>query len=486
MTNPPPTLLLHPSSMTLLNHANMDALPLELKQRICSFLTPKELKPLRLTCKAFATAAEHYFINRLVLFLHPDSLATLRKIADHGVFSKFLTTIVFDPMFLTWDCLDDDIVEDPCWDDFRPKTLSLNSHESYAAQTTRVMRDATKSYEAAWIKRHEARARLERLEDLINFQRDPKSFDKLSGEIEYALEKCRRLKNVVVASRHPAQVEEVRDRVFKVQRPFAYWNYFELYDHRAILLAGKLQSLILDYVKIPSQISLEDAQITRGLKHLRIQTIEVISKLDNMRYIFKVAKNLETLSLSVPYGDITKTVKVIRSDSLQVCLMNFRLVQGDALVEFLLHHAHSLQRLALGLGMSDIGWAPVLSRISGEFPNLERVQLEALRSRRNRYGMARIAESQAERFVLAGGLLPLIKYTASYRCYRKAGRGFFSKDHIHGQPPPGVWQDYESLADGSWDGVLDGNAKDEGQQVVSDDDEDADEQEYDTGEDEDD
>ncbi|KAG9653967.1 hypothetical protein KCU64_g7534, partial [Aureobasidium melanogenum] len=429
MTNPPPTLLLHPSSMTLLNHANMDALPLELKQRICSFLTPKELKPLRLTCKAFATAAEHYFINRLVLFLHPDSLATLRKIADHGVFSKFLTTIVFDPMFLTWDCLDDDIVEDPCWDDFRPKTL---------------------------------------------------------GEIEYALEKCRRLKNVVVASRHPAQVEEVRDRVFKVQRPFAYWNYFELYDHRAILLAGKLQSLILDYVKIPSQISLEDAQIMRGLKHLRIQNIEVISKLDNMRYIFKVAKNLETLSLSVPYGDITKTVKVIRSDSLQVCLMNFRLVQGDALVEFLLHHAHSLQRLALGLGMSDIGWAPVLSRISGEFPNLERVQLEALRSRRNRYGMARIAELQAERFILAGGLLPLIKYTASYRCYRKAGRGFFGKDHIHGQPPPGVWQDYESLADGSWDGVLDGNAKDEGQQVVSDDDEDADEQEYDTGEDEDD
>ncbi|KAH0393660.1 hypothetical protein KCU89_g12181, partial [Aureobasidium melanogenum] len=96
MTNPPQNLLLHPSSMTLLNHANMDALPLELKQRICSFLTPKELKSLRLTCKVFATAAERYFINRFVLFLHPESLTTLRKIAEHETFSKYLTTIVYD------------------------------------------------------------------------------------------------------------------------------------------------------------------------------------------------------------------------------------------------------------------------------------------------------------------------------------------------------------------------------------------------------
>lgn len=79
----------------------MDALPLELKQRICSFLTPKELKPLRLTCKTFAAAAERFFINRFVLFIHPDSLATLRKIVDHEIFHKYLNTIVYDPSILT-------------------------------------------------------------------------------------------------------------------------------------------------------------------------------------------------------------------------------------------------------------------------------------------------------------------------------------------------------------------------------------------------
>jgi hypothetical protein len=86
--------------MPPLNDANMDALPLELKQRICSFLTPKDLKPLRLTSKIFATAAERYFIDRFILFNHPDSIAALGEIVAHEVFSRYITTLVCDTSLL--------------------------------------------------------------------------------------------------------------------------------------------------------------------------------------------------------------------------------------------------------------------------------------------------------------------------------------------------------------------------------------------------
>lgn len=101
MTSPSATATsvpLTPSTLPF-NDVNMDTLPLELKQRICSFLTPKELKPLRLTSKIFAAAAGRYLIDRFILFNCPDSIATLGEIVRHEVFSKCITTLFATRLF---------------------------------------------------------------------------------------------------------------------------------------------------------------------------------------------------------------------------------------------------------------------------------------------------------------------------------------------------------------------------------------------------
>jgi hypothetical protein len=141
--------------MPPLNEANMDALPLELKQRICSFLTPKELKPLRLTSTIFAKASERYFLDRFVLFNYPDSIAALGDIVDHEVLGKYLTTLVCDTSYLRVqrvvrryrDRQPDS--SPPSWDDYRPKTLVLDDNESYSSMTKRVMQRANNEYQTA-------------------------------------------------------------------------------------------------------------------------------------------------------------------------------------------------------------------------------------------------------------------------------------------------------------------------------------------------
>ncbi|CAD0113128.1 unnamed protein product [Aureobasidium uvarum] len=461
----------------------MDELPMELKQRICSFLTPRNLKPLRLTCKTFATAAERYFINRFVLFVHPNSLATLRKIVDHEIFSKYLTTIVYDTVTLSQVL--PITVKDPCWDDFRPKTLSLGLNESYATITSRLMRDATKSYQAAWKETQHKKAQLGLLEDLLRYQQDPSVFHHFADEIEYALLQCQRLRNIILSTRHPNK--KAKAQVFMHESLCLGWA-LRRNDIQDIVYreTTNLESLTLIGVKLPRRVSSEDAQVLENLKHLRIKAKQTTSSLSCMQCLFSVTKCLETLSLSVDSCDITKIIKVFRSTSLRVCLMDFKHVQGDALIDFLLHHAPSLQRLALGTGSSDIGWAPVFCSISGELPALKCIQLEALRSRWNRYSMRRDAELQAERFVLSGGLLPLIQYTdwLSRRGeYGLPGRGFFVNGVTRDQLQPGLWSDYEGIANEPWNGYESESENENGSEDGNDDDS---EGEEDAGENEDD
>ncbi|KAG9564265.1 hypothetical protein KCU71_g5747, partial [Aureobasidium melanogenum] len=458
MTNPPQNLLLHPSSMTLLNHANMDALPLELKQRICSFLTPKELKSLRLTCKVFATAAERYFINRFVLFLHPESLTTLRKIAEHETFSKYLTTIVYDTSGLrsgVWVTSLSSPLQDPCWDDYRPKTLTLNAHESYAALTTRAMHDAIKNFEAAWAEVREYRTRLK---ELYYYQSSSTSYVTLRTEIEYALKRCPRLRNLVLSSRHPLTVQKAKARILKVPHWDLWWASGRCRPLNSFLNIPALDSLTLFEGRFPILPRIDGIQAMGGLKHLRLILPYAATDfgLYDLHCAFKNMRQLETLSLGAFNCDITRAITALRSNRLRVCLMDFGYVQGDALVDFLLHHAHTLQRLALGLGATDIGWAPVLCSIAGRFLSLKHVQLESLTSRENRCHMRRDAGLQAERFVMSGGLMPLIRYTtleSRMGNYSVPGRGFSIDRSPRGQLPSGLWPEYESGANRHWDGA---------------------------------
>ncbi|THX53565.1 hypothetical protein D6D06_06037 [Aureobasidium pullulans] len=75
----------------------MDALPLEIKENICSFLSPSHLRPLRLVSKEFASAAILYFIPRIFLFNHPDSCIEMNAILRHPEIPKYINTLIVDP-----------------------------------------------------------------------------------------------------------------------------------------------------------------------------------------------------------------------------------------------------------------------------------------------------------------------------------------------------------------------------------------------------
>lgn len=74
----------------------MDALPLELQQRICSYLTIKDLKSLRLASKVWTAAACRDLLPRIFLFNHPDSCQEVQDIANHPYLKHSVTTLVID------------------------------------------------------------------------------------------------------------------------------------------------------------------------------------------------------------------------------------------------------------------------------------------------------------------------------------------------------------------------------------------------------
>jgi len=74
----------------------MDDLPLELKQRVCSYLKPKDLKSLRSTSKVYAAATDRYLLPRIFLFNHPDSFQEIEDIVNHPDLRHSVTTLVVD------------------------------------------------------------------------------------------------------------------------------------------------------------------------------------------------------------------------------------------------------------------------------------------------------------------------------------------------------------------------------------------------------
>jgi hypothetical protein len=74
----------------------MDDLPLELKQRICSYLAPKDLKSLRSTAKFYAAATDRYLVPRIFLSNHPDSFQEIQDIINHPALRHSVTTLVID------------------------------------------------------------------------------------------------------------------------------------------------------------------------------------------------------------------------------------------------------------------------------------------------------------------------------------------------------------------------------------------------------
>jgi hypothetical protein len=74
----------------------MDDLPLELKQRVCSYLAPKDLKSFRSTAKFYAAATDRYLLPRIFLSNHPDSFQEIHDTVNHPALRHSVTTLVVD------------------------------------------------------------------------------------------------------------------------------------------------------------------------------------------------------------------------------------------------------------------------------------------------------------------------------------------------------------------------------------------------------
>jgi hypothetical protein len=92
----------------------------------------------------------------------------------------------------------------------------------------------------------------------------------------------------------------------------------------------------------------------------------------------------------------------------------------------------------------------IFSSIAGRLPALQRVQFENLAI----FPGLMIPESaqKAERFVAFGGPVPMLQYEdiGNGKPYIGSDRGTHINGPERSEPPSGLWQDYESIANEFW------------------------------------
>lgn len=119
----------------------MDTLPLELKQRVCSYLTTRDLKSLRLASKVYSIAACRYLLTRIFLFNQPDSCQEVQDIVNCPELNQSVTTLVIDT-----SCLRPLLKYDPWVREFAEvepdpaQQSEKNSPSNLDARTKRILR----------------------------------------------------------------------------------------------------------------------------------------------------------------------------------------------------------------------------------------------------------------------------------------------------------------------------------------------------------
>lgn len=463
---PTPTSVSLPLPVPLLDDAYIDALPLELKLRICSFLTPKDLKPLRLTSKIFAAAGGCYLIRRFILFNCQESVAALSQITDHEVFSKNITTLVCDISFLAVSpsCQKyESPIALPTWDDYRPKTLELDDKESYGTLTKGVMQRAYDKYQTDckyWeAKKRDHELLHDRYTALMRNQKSDTRHLEIAATIREAMKKCPRLRNLILSNHHSFFTKRRRHDVLgiEVRDPNNTNNTCD-WSMRLVQALGHLSQLSSLTLIGTGIEGFAESLTLPNLKHFRINWLshrQFSKELEwNCALILRGAKSLETLSLGLPEHDITDIVRSLRSDRLRVCLLRFHKVVGTTLVDALLRHAPTLQRLGFSNGSASDGWLPVFRGIAGRLPAILRVQLQCLKE--NSYtNMSPGSAREAARFVVLGGSIPVLQYKKNYGgsdFWPESDQDIEVESQKQDEPSSGVWQDYESMAVEGWDG----------------------------------
>ncbi|KAH0368665.1 hypothetical protein KCU65_g3815, partial [Aureobasidium melanogenum] len=474
----------------------MEKLPLELKQRVCSFLhaNPKLLKPIRLVSKQFADAAAPYLIPRVFLVKHQDSCAEVRELADHAIFSKHVTTLVVDPSNLKnhksfkkwidehthlqhsypdwWDFKPDDIVYDedgdPLLDTFAARSKWSNANKKFDAAVEKVTKTLTKSQEQYW----KAQRQIAAYQSTEEFRR------RFLDTILYAFEMCPNLVNIVVTPTRSGPTHAIFKllTMFKSIHPhLAAWVDAESHDPLEFGLVdvlsaadhknAGLHSLTIvdlpfkcaDYTKVDSFKSFEH------LKHVRIGYNRLPNNPKtmfgfNLEGAIGKAKSLETLWIGMPprrrnmfNGDAM--LSALNSECLRDVLLDDIVVTEDALVSFLLRHSQSLQQLDFGLTLSAGNWSSTFRRISCQMTALKRVQIVSICELDGQEKVTQYSPkwcSEAREFIFHGGVLPEPLPYDDDEDYDDFKEYFEEPLRNYDLPEEGLWEDYDGNVNGCY------------------------------------
>ncbi|THX36732.1 hypothetical protein D6D10_06441 [Aureobasidium pullulans] len=390
----------------------MDALPLEIKQNICSFLSPNHLKPLRLVSKEFASAAIPHFIPRIFLFNHHDSCLEVNKILRHPEIPKYINTLIVDPAFVR------------SFDNFDDWLRSYDPHKNKYSKTERE--DEWKTYYTLHI--NQANGEIDR---------------RMASVVRTAFSNCPNLKNFILTSLHGRNVYRKRNDIFHGLR-LDYSRHGSGTGPTSCLPLGEvvaesLQTITLNNIEINNW----DCGILRNLRHLRV-SLRGCRNRPNSQFSAMVhsATRLETLWIDFPWvcdglHSPDSLLRGIRLGKLHECLLFLVSVSEDELVDFLLHHAQSLRTFGIGQSrLSKGSWPSLFRRLSCQMAVLKQFAPETLLlAHESEYtGSYMVA---VKKFVLHGGPEPVETFLEDFPHDYEYGSRIIH--HVQ----EGLWKDYD-------------------------------------------
>ncbi|KAG9521298.1 hypothetical protein KCV07_g3705, partial [Aureobasidium melanogenum] len=370
----------------------MESLPLELKQRVCSYLTPKDLKSLRLTSKVFASAACRNFLPRVFLHNHPSSFEEIQDIANHPDLKHSVTTLVIDTSCLR---------SYPRYDDwarhFRPTP-------TYRAELEKVELPAGNSdaRTVRRLRREKVCEKWKTYQDRASAQRKKSSRDCMLNSIALAFQMCPRLRNLVIEfngrNQNGSELCKRRTRLSQNDLPSSAthittsyspsWDpmTFDIWDLLKPVhdVDRALHSLVLLDPRLvcPKSSTLPTTSIFTNLKHLR----ETDCPRDVLTFVTTSAPALESFGTEDVFGrqrgsSMLSLMNAPPLPKLRACSLR-NPSNEDHLIRFLLRQSRTLQRLRIhnSVGYSPVNWNSFVTRAKGKLPNLRRVELVNLRT----------------------------------------------------------------------------------------------------------